>query len=126
MTSEQTTYSAVLGVVLAGLRQRLGVDQADMAGRMGVSQASYSRLEGGKSTFSVDQMFQAGEALGLTRDELMGQFLRTLRQLESNSVQVTPHLRANTTQARQGGSEVGHFIAGAGLAAVLIGLLGKN
>jgi len=39
MISEQTTHSAVLGVVLANLRKERGLEQSDMAERMGLSQA---------------------------------------------------------------------------------------
>lgn len=126
MSSEQTTYSAVLGVVLANLRRRLGVEQSDMANRMGLSQASYSRLEGGKSSFSVDQMFQATAALGISGDELNQQLDGTIIQLQANGIDVVPQLRGNTTQAKEGGVGVGHILAGAALGALLIGLLSKK
>ncbi|WP_268817696.1 helix-turn-helix domain-containing protein, partial [Vibrio anguillarum] len=50
------SYSSILGVVVANKRKELGVEQSVLAENMGLSQASYSRLESGKSTFSVDQM----------------------------------------------------------------------
>lgn len=126
MNNEQTTYSAVLGVVLANLRKRLGVDQRDMADRMGLSQASYSRLEGGKSAFSVDQMFQAATALGIAADELNQQLNGTVLQLQANGVEVLPQLRGSTTQAKDEGIGLGHVLAGAALGALLISLLSKK
>ena len=127
MNFEQTTYSAVLGVVLANLRKSLSIEQADMAERMGLSQASYSRLEGGKSTFSVDQMFQAALALNLSGEELNRRLNNTVNQLKANGVLVVPQLRGNTTQAREeGNAGIGHFLVGAALGALLIGLLSKK
>jgi len=126
MSNEQTTYSAVLGVVLANLRKRLNVDQKEMAGRMGLSQASYSRLEGGKSSFSVDQMFQAAAALGIEGDELNRQLNGTVLQLKANGIEVLPQLRGNTIQAKEEGMGVGHVLVGAALGALLINLFSKK
>ena len=125
MSSEQTTFSAVLGVVLANLRREKGVEQGEMAQRMGVSQASYSRLESGKSSFSVDQMFLAAIALGISGVELTQRLNNTINSLQVNGVNVVANLRGNTTQAREEGSEVGSMLIGATLGALLVGLLTK-
>lgn len=125
MSNEQTTYSAVLGVVLANQRKLKGVDQKDMAELMGLSQASYSRLEGGKSSFSVDQMYKAAGALGIAGDELSQQMNRTVLQLQANGVDVVPQLRGNATQAKED-SGVGHVLIGAALGALLISLFSKK
>ena len=104
----------------------MGVDQKEMADRMGLSQASYSRLEGGKSAFSVDQMFQAATALGLSGDELNRQLNATIMHLETNGISVVPQLRGSTTQAKDEAVGLGHVIVGAALGALLIGLLSKK
>jgi len=126
MEMGQTTFSAVLGVVLSNLRAERGIEQADMAGRMGLSQASYSRLESGKSTFTVDQMYQAAAALDLNGDQLTERLNQMVRVLELNSARVIPQMRANTTRARSENSGAGSFVVGAALAALLIGLLSKK
>lgn len=126
MSTEQTTYSAVLGVVLANLRKAGFIEQGDMAERMGLSQASYSRLEGGKSAFSVDQMFQAAIALDLSAEELNQRLNNTISRLQANGVLVVPQLRGSTIQARGEGAGMGHVLAGAALGALLIGLLSKK
>lgn len=125
MSKEQTTYSAVLGVVLANQRKLKGVDQKDMADLMGLSQASYSRLEGGKSSFSVDQMYKAAGALGIAGDVLSQQMNRTVLQLRANGVDVVPQLRGNATQAKEDAG-VGHVLIGAALGALLISLFSKK
>lgn len=126
MSEEQTTFSAVLGVVLANIRKRQGVDQKEMSERMGLSQASYSRLEGGKSSFSVDQMFQAALALNIPGEELNRQLNATVLQLQGNGVDVVPQLRGSTTQAKEEGAGMGHVLVGAALGALLISLLSKK
>lgn len=126
MNTEQTTYSAVLGVVLASLRKERTIEQGDLAKLMGLSQASYSRLEGGKSSFSVDQMFQATLALDISGEELSQRLNNTVAQLQANGIEVVSQLRGNTTQARDEGGGMGHLLIGAALGALLIGLLSKK
>ncbi|WP_444998429.1 helix-turn-helix domain-containing protein [Aliikangiella sp. IMCC44359] len=126
MNSQQTTYSAVLGVVLSYIRNEKGLEQGDMAERMGVSQASYSRLEGGKSSFSVDQMYLAAQALEISARELTERLNNTIDSLSSQGVAVIPQMRGNSTQVKKDGSNMGSFLIGAGLAAAAIALLGKK
>ena len=129
MDNTKATYSAVLGQVLSHLRKRKGVEQSDMAMRMGLTQASYSRLEGGKATFSIDQMYQAADALGLSGLQVIEELERYSSHLESDGVHVEPQIRSNTTKAAQkknNGNEVTSFVAGAALGALLLGILSKK
>lgn len=126
MNTEQTTFSAVLGVVLSNLRKERGVEQGEMAERMGISQASYSRLESGKSAFSIDQMYQAAESIGLTSDELTGRLNTTIDKLRNSGVKVVPQLRGNSSQAKKEGGGVSSFVVGAALGGVLVGLLSQK
>lgn len=126
MSSEQTSYSAVLGVVLSALRKEAGLEQGQMAKNMGLSQASYSRLESGKSTFSVNQMFQAASALGVSREELFRRLNSTIAYLENSNVAVSAQPRVNNSQTKNESQDVGHFIAGAALATFVIGLISRS
>lgn len=128
MQDKLVSYSSVLGVVLANKRKELNIEQSVMAERMGLSQASYSRLESGKSTFSIDQMFESGKALNIPVDQLFQSVINTVNNLQSNDdVSVQAQTRGNTTKAKAaGGSGAVTFIAGAALAALIIGLAGKS
>lgn len=128
MQEKMVSYSSILGVVVANKRKELGVEQSVLAESMGLSQASYSRLESGKSTFSVDQMFECAKALGIDPEELFHSVVNTVNNLQdSEQVSVQAQLRANATKAKsEGGSNVGTFIAGAALVALIIGLAGKS
>ena len=126
MNTSQTSYSAVLGVVLSNQRQLQRMEQGDMAARMGLSQASYSRLEAGKSAFSIDQMYQAALALGVSGELLTSNLNNTVANLRVNSVEVVSQVRGNTTQAKKEGLDMGTLVTGAALGALLIGILSKK
>ncbi|MEZ9327467.1 helix-turn-helix domain-containing protein [Vibrio breoganii] len=128
MQDKMVSYSSILGVVVANKRKELGIEQSVLAEKMGLSQASYSRLESGKSTFSVDQMFECARALSIAPDDLFNSVVNTVNSLkESEQVSVQAQPRGNTTKAKSGGgSNVGTFIAGAALGALIFGLAGKS
>ncbi|TMX36605.1 helix-turn-helix transcriptional regulator [Vibrio sp. Hep-1b-8] len=128
MQDKMVSYSSILGVVVANKRKELDIEQSVLAEKMGLSQASYSRLESGKSTFSVDQMFECAKALRIAPDELFNSVVNTVNNLkESEQVSVQAQLRGNATKAKsEGGSNVGTFIAGAALGALIVGLAGKS
>lgn len=128
MQEKLVSYSSVLGVVLANKRKELNIEQNVMAEKMGLSQASYSRLESGKSTFSVDQMFECAKALNIPVEQLFKSVINTVDNLQSNDdVSVQAQIRGNTTKAKAAvGSSAATFIAGAALIALIIGLAGKS
>lgn len=124
-TLKTTSYSSVLGVLLAGMRDEQSIDQAEMAERMGLSQASYSRLEGGKSSFSMDQMFQAAAALGVSEAYLAERLTRTVTMLRANGHEVVSQARANAKAAKRDDYKAVKIVAGAALAGLLLGLLSQ-
>jgi transcriptional regulator with XRE-family HTH domain len=128
MQDKMVSYSSVLGVVVANKRKELGIEQSVLAEKMGLSQASYSRLESGKSTFSVDQMFECAQALDIPVESLFNSVVNTVENLQSNDdVLVQGQPRGNATKAKAaGGSGATTFIAGAALGALIIGLAGKS
>ena len=125
MSQEQTTFSAVLGVVLSGLRKEKNIEQKDFSQLMGLSQASYSRLEGGKATFSVDQMFMAADALDIEYGELSDRLNNTIENLANNGVRVFAQARKNSAASDES-KAIGAAILGAGLGALLVGLAGRK
>jgi hypothetical protein len=61
--------------------------------------------------------------LGLPEDEIMSRMNATISQLKNNGVNVQANARANSGR---GGIKVEDLLLGAGLAALLIGLLSKR
>jgi len=125
MSDNQTTYSAVLGVVLTNARKERSIEQGEMAKRMGLSQASYSRLESGKSSLSVDQLYMAAGALRVKPEEITARLNNTITQLRESDVKVVPLIRGNATGAKEG-NEVGALVAGAALGALVFGLFSNK
>ncbi|ODP99817.1 helix-turn-helix domain-containing protein [Salinivibrio sp. SS2] len=127
MNEKLASYSSVLGVVVANKRKELEIEQSDIAAKMGLSQASYSRLESGKSTFSVDQLFGCASALGVPVEELFQTVVNTVKNLQqSEEITIQALARGNASGAQQGGNGATAFVAGAALAALIIGLVGKS
>lgn len=120
MPKTTTTYSSIFGVIVAAKRKQLNLEQVNIAEKMGLSQASYSRLESGKSTFTIDQMFQCAESLNIPISELFDNLLNTIESTKKSDEIII--------QAQERGikNNTGAIIAGAALAALVIGLIGKT
>lgn len=127
MDNKLASFSSVMGVVIANKRKGLGIEQSDLADALGLTQASYSRLESGKSTFSVDQMFGCAKAMQVSVSEIINAVENTVKSLESSktvTVKVPP--RGNASNAKKTDSELGAFVAGAALTALIISLAAKS
>ena len=59
----ETTYQAVIGRVIVNFRKQLAVDQALLAGAAGVTQSTWSRIERGESSLSIEQLAKADEVI---------------------------------------------------------------
>lgn len=130
MNIQKVTYSAVLGVVLTNLRKQKAIEQGAMAQLMGLSQASYSRLESGKSAFNIDQMYQAAKALNVDSTKIIELVNIYCEKLEGEGVKVESLVRGNSTQATQSEAEnndgAGKVLAGAALGAIVMALLSNR
>lgn len=129
LNNTKATYSAILGVVLSNLRKQKNMEQGEVASKMGLTQASYSRLEAGKSTFSIDQMYQAAFALNLNGSDVIKEVESYSYHLQNDGINVVPQIRGNTSQAIQKqdtGNNIAKFVAGAALGAVLFSILSKK
>ncbi|GIU35988.1 helix-turn-helix domain-containing protein [Shewanella schlegeliana] len=115
-----TTYSAVLGSIIASRRKALIKEQAEIAAQLGISQASYSRLESGKSSMSTDQIFLTCNALQISPSELFMHVEKSIDSLKSNGYRVIAQTRGSLE------SDTGKIVVGAALGALLVGILSKR
>jgi len=120
MSEKKTTYSAVIGSIVSNSRKSLGKEQSEIAAVLGITQASYSRLESGKSSMTTDQIFLISKALQLTPSSLLLQVENSIKALESNGFIVVPQLRGSNTD------NAGKVIVGAALGALLMGVLARK
>jgi transcriptional regulator with XRE-family HTH domain len=89
-----TTYPAIVGGVLAQIRNQKNLRQDEVAGAVGVTQATWSRIESGQSSITVEHLRLASGKLGHSP----GQFLEFADQAEHN--------------LRQSGAEIIHARSG--------------
>ena len=114
-----TTYSAVLGSVLARVRSQLGFDQRAMAAQLSISQATWSRIERGESPITAGQLFDVGKYIGVQPHEFMKEADGIVVNLERAGV-IIYH------QNPKEPSGVGLALAGAGALALAMALLKKG
>lgn len=69
--SQLVTYNGVVGYVLEERRLALGKDQAALSKITGISQPVLSRLEKGKASITIDQLFVLCQALEIKPSELI-------------------------------------------------------
>lgn len=124
MNEQLTTYSALLGQIIGSFRQQKGLEQADLAGALGLSQASYSRLEGGKAMWSIDQLILASQRIQVPVTGIIQVLEQRAADLyEAADVEVIAAGRANSRGGEANKSNTGAIIAGAALGALLATLI---
>ncbi|MEJ1337116.1 MAG: helix-turn-helix transcriptional regulator [Candidatus Sedimenticola sp. (ex Thyasira tokunagai)] len=127
MTEQLTTYSALLGQIVGSLRQRQRLEQLHMANALGLSQASYSRLEGGKALWSIDQLMVVARALEVPVTDIIQILEQRAADLhEAADVEVIAAGRANSRGGEANKSNTGAILAGAALGALLTTLIMKK
>lgn len=85
-----TTYPAIVGQVLAKLRDEAGLTQAEFAAKMDLSPATWSKIESGTSGLSLEQLTRASEVLGRSPDEILAIAQRAADHVKKQGVNVEP------------------------------------
>ena len=114
-----TTYSAIVGSVLARHRAELGLDQRAFAARLSISQATWSRIERGLSSITAAQLSEVSDSLDLHPNEIVAEADYITQQLITNGVRVY-HYRPE----KPAGPALA--LAGAGALALAMALLKKG
>ena len=110
----QTTYSAVVGRILAMRREQLGLEQVDIARRLGVSQSTWSRLERGETAITVEMLAKVAEALDTAPGHILGeaeQAKNGLAQMGFNVLLNRPQSPGKTALVLLSGAVLGFLIA---------------
>lgn len=113
---QKTTFSVLVGWVIANERTRLNLTQGDLAHKMGVPQSSWSRFESGQSLLTVDQLDGVANHLHLTAPEILRRVEQLRATLSAQGIQVN-------SGARQTGGNAETFLWGAALGALVTALL---
>jgi len=83
-----TTYSQVLGHVVAQHRKKRGMTQAQIAKQLGITQAGYSGLERGRSPFTVPQLRKVCGVLQVPVEQVLRLTDAAVANLVSKGVRV--------------------------------------
>ncbi len=113
----ETTYSAIVGRVLAMQRQKCQLEQANLASALGITQSTWSRIESGESALTVEQLGLAAGALGTSPAEILRSVDHAVAGLRQRGVNVQHG--SPREFAKQGLALVGAVALGALIIAIL-------
>lgn len=109
-----THYPAIVGGIIAQVRDRQGVRQEDLAKAMGITQTTLSRIETGQSNVSVEHLRLVAHHLGVRPNQI-------LADADTNeTLLLNQGMTVMLTRGTQDIPPAAIFLAGAALAAVLI------
>lgn len=84
-----TTYPAIVGGVLAQIRNQNGLRQDDLAQALGVTQATLSRIEKGQSGITVEHLRLAAKKLNSTPSNILAYADQTEISMHMQGISVT-------------------------------------
>lgn len=85
-----TTYPAIVGGVLAQIRNKNGLRQEELAQALRITQATLSRIEKGQSSVTVEHLRLAAERLGITPALILNYADQTEINMQAQGIIVTP------------------------------------
>jgi len=84
------TYPALVGSVLAQIRNQQGMHQGELAAAVGVTQATWSRIENGHTSVTVEHLRLAAHKLGRLPGEILSLADQTETMMQISGVEVVP------------------------------------
>ena len=127
MSDKTLSLSALVGFVLVSTRKEKLHEQGVIAQKMGITQASYSRLENGKSALSVDQLYAVSKVLGITIDDLFYAISKALNQAQAQGINVISPARGSTTKSDENNpNTAATLLTGAAIGAALMGFFNNK
>jgi transcriptional regulator with XRE-family HTH domain len=85
-----TTYPAIVGGVLAQIRNQSGLRQEELAQALGITQATLSRIEKGQSSITVEHLRLAAQKLGHTPAVILSYADQTEVNMQTQGITVAP------------------------------------
>jgi len=106
--NQLVTYSSLVGYELEKLRLKRSIDQAELAAACGMSQPVLSRLERGKASISIDQLFVICQALRISAVDVVANATAAVSAIKAEeTVQVKTTKEVGTGAALLTGAAVG-------------------
>lgn len=117
---QMVTYNAMVGYELEKIRKNRGLDQNQLAEKIRVSQPVLSRLEKGKASVTIDQLFVICEALEVAPQDVIADVNRGVMALKSEKSVVI----ATTKEVGRG--NLGAALTGEAIGGILAMLLARK
>ncbi len=112
-----TSYSAIVGQVLANLRQERDIKQGEMSAAVNIGQSTWSRIEKGEVALSIDQLARAAHHLGCLPSDVLNWADQAAAKMQREKVEV---LNDRPVDVKQKSNNVGALLLGGGALAALI------
>jgi len=127
MSDKTLSFSALVGFVIVSIRKEKLLEQGAIAQKMGITQASYSRLENGKSALSVDQLYAVSKVLGITIDDLFYAISKALSQAQAQGINVISPVRGSASKSDENNpNTAATLLTGAAIGAALMGFFNNK
>jgi len=127
MSDKTLSFSALVGFVIVSIRKEKLLEQGAIAQKMGITQASYSRLENGKSALSVDQLYAVSKVLGITIDDLFYAISKALSQAQAQGINVISPVRGRASKSDENNpNTAATLLTGAAIGAALMGFFNNK
>jgi transcriptional regulator with XRE-family HTH domain len=110
----EATIQSIIGRVIVKIRKNGGTEQGRLAAAVGVTQSTWSRIERGESSLSVEQLFVAANFLGVSVSTIINEAEIAIDDLTAQGVQI----RTNKVASEKSGS--GAAIIGAAALGALV------
>ncbi len=115
----ETTYQSIIGRVIVSFRKKLSVDQISLASSVGVTQSTWSRIERGDSSMTVEQLASAAECLRVNPSTILSDTEKAIRELKSQGV-IIKFNKASDKKDNSGAAIIGAAALGALVGAAIM------
>jgi transcriptional regulator with XRE-family HTH domain len=83
-----TTYPSIVGKVLTDFRSQRGMQQKDMAAAVGLTQATWSRIESGQTSVTLEHLRSAAKTLEMSPSQILALADQTELEAQFSGVSV--------------------------------------
>lgn len=109
-----TSYTVLLGGLIARLRQERGFDQVSFAQRIHLSQPSLSKIETGQTVLNVIQLRSIAQALGVEQKTILDEVDKIANHMRARGIVIQDH---------KSDPDIGFFLGAAAVAGIIALLL---
>ncbi|MFT4926117.1 MAG: transcriptional regulator with XRE-family HTH domain [Phenylobacterium sp.] len=121
--SQLVTYNALMGYELEKARKQMGLEQSEVSAKTGISQPVLSRLEKGKASITIDQLYVICNALRIRPEVII-----TAVSVAVDTFAAEGNVKVTTTKriSSDDTNTTGAMLTGAAIGSILTLLLNRG